>query len=357
MDWLNDRKNLPLVAIMCVMIVLGAIVWILYSMGYLQQLQRAQGIGAYEDTGNNRFLPQNVPTNTATAKPPVQVASNPKGVGKPLAPGAKPAVVVKPTVVKPTVPKPNAVASATAKPIALPPPVKPLPPPIRVASNPQAKPVSLVNPVVKPPSQPVRTAMLPKPVVQKPGPAARRPNPGQPVKPGQEPPEPPLTSKDLLKGNDPFKTATLPPQPIRVAMAPSVAVPALNIVRYRGGRPRGPAGDPTPDGGDVAISSTPAQTALNGRRVSGIMFSNGVYALLEQNGQTYTVQPGDMVEGDRVLSIEADGIMMKTANNVVIRVPLSEGDSGATAVQPAQQAGPPGMGGNFRQFIPRGASF
>jgi hypothetical protein len=194
-------------------------------------------------------------------------------------------------------------------------------------------PIRPVKPaVVKPP---VKLVKLPPPVKKPVVKVAALPKPNGPG--GKKVPvEPPLTSQSVLKGPNPFYIARVQPKTVIVATAtPSVVVPPLDIVRYV---PR-PTSVVNSGGGNPSSDPGATAAASPGRRVSGIMFNNGVYALLEQNGQTYTVQPGDMVEGDRVIAIEADAVLMKTANNVVVRVPLSDGDSGGSSA-PAQSAPP-----------------
>jgi len=61
------------------------------------------------------------------------------------------------------------------------------------------------------------------------------------------------------------------------------------------------------------------------RRVSGILHStDGVYAVLETNGVSQTVQPGDDVGGAKVIAIQDDGVTLKTTDNVTLHVPLAD---------------------------------
>jgi hypothetical protein len=54
-----------------------------------------------------------------------------------------------------------------------------------------------------------------------------------------------------------------------------------------------------------------------------------VYAILETNGKAEAVQPGDTVEGGKVVSIAADGLTIKTDDDRLIHVPLSAVSTGS----------------------------
>jgi hypothetical protein len=71
---------------------------------------------------------------------------------------------------------------------------------------------------------------------------------------------------------------------------------------------------------------TTAMADTSGRRMSGVLFGNGVYALLEANGKTEAVQPGDTVDGGTVVSIDATSLTLKTDNNKLVTVSLSGGN-------------------------------
>ncbi len=94
---------------------------------------------------------------------------------------------------------------------------------------------------------------------------------------------------------------------------------------------------------------TAAQEAYYGR-VSGVMVSNGAYAIVENNGESAVVQPGDYLPGEdvRVVSIQSDGITVRTTDNQTIHIGVSEGgsqtpgmNSGASGV-----GSPPDLGDN-----------
>jgi len=80
--------------------------------------------------------------------------------------------------------------------------------------------------------------------------------------------------------------------------------------------------------------------------MAGVLFGDGVYAILETNGKTEAVQPGDTVEGGKVISIEADGLTIKTDDDRTIHVPLSSTPTGGSSG--GGFGGPPGFpGGGF----------
>jgi len=60
------------------------------------------------------------------------------------------------------------------------------------------------------------------------------------------------------------------------------------------------------------------------RRMAGVVFAdNGVYAVLDTGGDVQMVKPGDRVNGGRVISIESDGLTIRTDSQQMIRVPLT----------------------------------
>lgn len=87
--------------------------------------------------------------------------------------------------------------------------------------------------------------------------------------------------------------------------------------------------DPTlTNGGSLNPTLPPLPTQFQDqtpRRVDGILRgSDGVFAVLETNGVSQTVQPGDTVDGAMVLSIDQAGVTMRTEDNHTIHVPLSD---------------------------------
>ena len=83
--------------------------------------------------------------------------------------------------------------------------------------------------------------------------------------------------------------------------------------------------------GAVAGFTAPVINSTN-HEVTGILQSNGVSAILESNGQSTTVQPGSIVDGAKVISIQPDGMTLKSVDNgQIIKVPLGTG-SDSTAI-------------------------
>ncbi len=113
----------------------------------------------------------------------------------------------------------------------------------------------------------------------------------------------------------------------------------------------------TPPVGDVTVREVPT------RRVSGIMSGDGIYAIIEQNGESEIVKPGSRTkDGYTVVSIDNDTVKLRRKDNNIIRtqtVPLSDestggpaaggqgrfGGSGAFGGRGAGMPGPAGMGG------------
>jgi hypothetical protein len=94
---------------------------------------------------------------------------------------------------------------------------------------------------------------------------------------------------------------------------------------------------PPPPGGTATGPAGPA--SLPGDRVAGIMMNNGVYAIMESNGQSQVVQPGDTLPGgEQVVSIQSDSVTMRTTTNQTVNLPVSAGTS---------QAGPVGYPGGM----------
>lgn len=79
---------------------------------------------------------------------------------------------------------------------------------------------------------------------------------------------------------------------------------------------------------DTENQAPPPVQSSAGRRMAGVLFGDGVYAILETNGKAEAVQPGDTVEGGKVVSISADGLTIKTDDDRTIFVPLSSTPTG-----------------------------
>jgi hypothetical protein len=97
------------------------------------------------------------------------------------------------------------------------------------------------------------------------------------------------------------------------------------------------------------------------RRVAGIMRGNGVYAILEQNGQSEIVKPGSLTSDNyRVLAITGDSVKLeKREGNLILveNVKLSDLQTAAqtmgTGTYPGYGGYPGAPGGMGRPGLPR----
>lgn len=117
---------------------------------------------------------------------------------------------------------------------------------------------------------------------------------------------------------DPFvipgERVVAPPKPTVTSFAPTPVVTnwAPPIVKA-------PPPPPTPQ---------TATAALPDDRVSGIMLNNGVYAIMDADGQSQVVQPGDTLPGgEKVVSIQSDSVTLRTPEDQTVNLPLSAGTS------------------------------
>jgi hypothetical protein len=95
---------------------------------------------------------------------------------------------------------------------------------------------------------------------------------------------------------DPF--LTFEPEPVPTPVELLVPLPAVTL-QAGGLRPAGVQ--------EVAVG----EAAIAGRRVSGLLFDEGAYAILEAGpGQAFVVKPGDIVQGYRVTAISRDSIFV-----------------------------------------------
>lgn len=96
--------------------------------------------------------------------------------------------------------------------------------------------------------------------------------------------------------------------------------------------------EPTPPEHPVVVQEVPD------RRVSGILSGQGVYAILEQDGQSKIVKPGDVTaDGYTVVSITSNGVLLRKKQGDLIleqNVPLTDQAT-------SQQNGYGGGGGRF----------
>ena len=254
-EWLKDKKNLPIIATIGALVLLGSIALILFETG---------AIGG---------------SAPPTAAPPPVVSQRP-GASVPAG-GLSPAG-------------------------APPPPIPGRPPGIPPAGVP-------------------------------PGPS----RPGASAATAAGAPRAPVGPVNVTKGPDPFKVASYrPPKSLNVALANLFRVrniaPPVYIQSYPS---QNKLVSSVTQGGkqnDALLELTP-QVSRN-MRMSGVIFTdNAIKAVLETNGVSQQVQPGDSVEGGRVVSIQADGLVLRTSDNRLLRVPLS----GAVTGSPAPSANPP----------------
>lgn len=255
-EWLKDKKNLPIIAIISSVALIGALVLVLFE--------------------NGTFAPRPVDT-------PVSISSGPG------APGASRRLLGS------AAPPPGVVAPRLG--------------------------VSSAGPGV-PSGPPVGTA------------------PGQTAAGVGGVPAPPAPL-NAAKGPDPFKVPGYHPFRVSQAAVDALRVrnslPPISIQRYP---PKDALVPPALKGGPAAqtFSLTPEVSAS--MRMSGVITSaDSVKALLESNGVSTQVQPGDTVDGGKVLSIQPDGLTLRTADNRLVRVPLSGTPTGGNS--------PYGGGGGF----------
>jgi hypothetical protein len=142
--------------------------------------------------------------------------------------------------------------------------------------------------------------------------------PGAPAAPGGPGGAPKQTATLFPKkpGFDPFKVTWAPPP---VPADPFDYVQPLRVA-------------------SVGVQAPPAQPVqvreVADRRVSGIMSGDGVFAIIEQNGNSEIVKPGGTTsDGYRVISINDDSVKLQKREGNVIRtqvVQLSDVQTGGT---------------------------
>jgi hypothetical protein len=119
----------------------------------------------------------------------------------------------------------------------------------------------------------------------------------------------PGSQKQLAK----IKNLVVPKTPL------SAVLPAMNLYQLH---PVMVAAIPPPDLGAIGGATQLADT-----RVSGIVTAaDGIYAVVEVNGNSQTVKPGDsLADGSKVAAIQPTGITLHTPSGESIIVPLSSG--------------------------------
>jgi hypothetical protein len=76
------------------------------------------------------------------------------------------------------------------------------------------------------------------------------------------------------------------------------------------------------------VTPTTGPAELPNDRVAGIMLNNGVYAIMDADGESQVVQPGDTLPGgEKVVSIQSDSVTLRTTDNQSVNLPLSAGAS------------------------------
>jgi hypothetical protein len=127
---------------------------------------------------------------------------------------------------------------------------------------------------------------------------------------------------------DPFLTFEAPPAPI----PPEVSAALPPVVLQTGGLR--PGGLPENVGGP-----------LGQRRVAGLLFDDGAWAILEQDNQTFIVKPGDIVDGNRITAIGPDSIFVTDNQGrrwrVDLRALAPQGGSTAPSSVPGMPEAPP----------------
>jgi hypothetical protein len=71
-------------------------------------------------------------------------------------------------------------------------------------------------------------------------------------------------------------------------------------------------------------------------RMAGVLYGNGIWALLEIDGNTKEVQPGDSTDEGKVISIEPNSMILRTSDNRLIKVPLSSTPTGSQSASYGQ---------------------
>ncbi|BDI31252.1 hypothetical protein CCAX7_33030 [Capsulimonas corticalis] len=282
MNWVKDKKNLPIVAGLAVLMIGAAI-----------------GVTVLVSQNSNSQSPP--PTGVASSAPG---STYPGGPGRPGAPSAYPGA---PGSSYPGAPSPGGGYPGA-------------PAPGGFAGAPGA-PGSGYGPSV--PGAPATATA---------GVAGKTPSPNG------APQVPVVTAQTVSKGPDPFKVPFHPPikTPERALKDPIIAaVPNTKIWRV--------ASDPT-----IIKPVVPKVRRIASnlpRRMAGALMSdaNGVYAILETNGQAQTVQPGDRISGGKVVSIQSDAITVLTDDNQTVKVPLSATSTGGS--QGGGRGGYPGAPG------------
>jgi hypothetical protein len=120
----------------------------------------------------------------------------------------------------------------------------------------------------------------------------------------------------VLTRDDPFITFEPEPQP-----TPPELIVNLPPVSLQDGGLR-PAGIP-----EVA--------EIGHRRVAGLLFNDRAWAILEREGETFIVKPGDRIDGNLITAIARDSVFLIDDQGRRWQVPLRGVGPGAGASAPA----------------------
>jgi hypothetical protein len=113
---------------------------------------------------------------------------------------------------------------------------------------------------------------------------------------------------------DPFLTFEPPPQPTPPELL--VGLPPVGVV----------PGGLRPGGAVITVAR------VGNRRVAGVLFNDQAWAILEaENGETFIVKPGDVVDGIRITAIARDSIFLRDSDGKRWQVPLRGLGPGAGA--------------------------
>ena len=169
----------------------------------------------------------------------------------------------------------------------------------------------------------------------------------------------PAVVVDPTRGPDPF---FIPGGTKRVASAGSVIggglkgmktplreiLPPFNLFKVQAPEP--PPSPPLPVVGPTPGSAPPANIRFDGV----VSAADGIYAILEVNGQSQTVKPGDSLQdGSRVTSIQATSVTLRSATGVTSTIQMTGGagqtDPNGNGGDPNGNGGDPNGGGQFGQ--------
>jgi len=104
---------------------------------------------------------------------------------------------------------------------------------------------------------------------------------------------------------DPFLSFEPPPQPTPPELL--IALPPVGVV----------AGGLRPGG------ATTAGPRVGNRRVAGLLFNDQAWAILEdEDGETFIVKPGDVVDGIRITALSRNSIFLMDRDGMRWEVPL-----------------------------------